>query len=160
MAILTTSGRTALAKALANETLHLAWGSGDAAWDETPELESIALTALVSEAGRRRSALVAYCVESETGDIIVPSGQFQSQLEPAPNLYVRFNFDFEDAATAEIREAAIFMGTVTNPSLPSGQLYFVPNEVVDPGTLVAIERFPVIYRSSAVRQSFEFVLTL
>ena len=33
MATLTHSGRAALAAALASQTLHFAWGTGDAAWE-------------------------------------------------------------------------------------------------------------------------------
>lgn len=160
MAILTTSGRTALAAALANETLHLAWGSGNPDWDENPVVESIDATALVNEIGRRKSSLVAFCVPDEEGDIIVPTGRFQSQVEPSNNLYLRFNFDFSDASSSIIREAAVFVGTEVIAGLPAGQFYFLPNQIDDPGTLVAIERFPAITRSGAVRQSFEFVLTL
>jgi hypothetical protein len=160
MAILTTSGRTALAAALANETLHLAWGSGNAAWDENPEVEPIDAIALVNEVGRRKASLVTFCVEDEAGDIIVPTGRFQSQAEPSNNLYLRFSFDFSDAENSIIREAAIFSGTVVQAGLPAGQFYFTPGQVTDPGTLIALERFPAITRSGAVRQSFEFVLTL
>lgn len=160
MAILTTSGRTALAIALANETLHLAWGSGDLAWDEEPVPEPVGDTALVAEVGRRASTVVQFCVPDEAGDIVVPTGRFQLQEEPSNNLYLRFNFDFTDAETSVIREAAIFMGTEKVPGLPPGQLYFVPSEIANPGTLIALERFPAIIRSGAVRQSFEFVLTL
>lgn len=160
MAILTTSGRTALAAALANETLHLAWGTGNPDWDDNPVVEPIDATALISEVGRRRASLVAFCVPDEEGDIIVPTGRFQSQTEPSNNLYLRFNFDFSDASSSIIREAGVFVGTEVIEGLPAGQFYFLPGQIADPGTLVAIERFPAITRSGAVRQSFEFVLTL
>ena len=160
MAILTISGRTALAEALSNEILHLAWGTGNADWDDTPVLESIDDTALVNEVGRRSATLVNYCVPDEAGDIIVPTGRFQSQAEPSNNLYLRFNFDFSDASNSIIREAAIFSRTQVVSGLPGGQFYFTPDQIADPGILVALERFPAIIRSGAVRQSFEFVLTL
>lgn len=36
MATLTHSGRAALAAALAAQTLHFAWGTGDPAWESAP----------------------------------------------------------------------------------------------------------------------------
>lgn len=160
MAILTLSGRAALAASLANEVLHLAWGSGNPDWDETPVPESVDDTALVSEVGRHVVTQMAFCAPDEAGDINVPTGRFQSQITPSNNLYLRFNFDFSDASNSVIREAAVFSGTQIIDGLPPGQIYFAPDQIADSGTLVAIERFPAITRSAAVRQSFEFVLTL
>jgi len=160
MAILTDSGRTALAMALANETLHMAWGTGSEDWDTEPEPEPANATGLVIEVGRRAVAVTQFCVEDPEGDIIVPTGRFQSQVAPSNNLYLKFNFDFTDAESSIIREAAIFMGTILKPNLPAGQLYFLPTDIESPGMLIAVERFPAVIRSGAVRQSFEFVLTL
>lgn len=160
MAILTTSGRTAIAVAIAAQPLHLAWGSGDAAWDETPVPEPIDATALVQEVGRRAVTLVQFCQPDPEGELVVPSGRFTISAEPTQHLYLRFNFDFADAAASLIREAGVFLGTQVQTGLPEGQRYFAPTDVADPGTLLALERFPKITRSSSVRQSFEFVLTL
>lgn len=160
MAILTTSGRTALAAAAVAQPLHLAWGTGSASWDATPVAEPVTATALVAEVGRRASTFVGYCTPSTTGDIIVPTGRFASSDTPTNNIYLRFNFDFSDAPTATIREAAVFMGTTTVSGLPAGQKYFLPAQIQSQGILLAIERFPKIVRSATVRQSFEFVLTI
>lgn len=160
MAILTTSGRVALAMSVANEAIHLAWGSGNPAWDDTPVAESITETALVAEVGRRIATSVRYCTPDAEGEIIVPNGRFTESATPTNHLFLRFNFDFTDAPTASIREIGIFIGTVVNTGLPPGQLYFLPAELQSPGTLLALERIPKITRSAAVRQSFEFVLTI
>lgn len=160
MAILTTSGRVALAMAVSNEPIHLAWGSGDPDWDATPVAESITETALVNEVGRRAATSVRYCEPDEAGEIIVPNGRFAESVAPTSHLFLRFNFDFADAPLASIREIGIFIGTTVVADLPPGQLYFLPADVVTPGTLLALERIPKITRSAAVRQSFEFVLTI
>lgn len=160
MAILTTSGRTALAIAVANESIHLAWGAGDPDWDTTPEAESIAATALVSEVGRRVATQVTYCTPDAEGEIIVPNGRFTVSGTPTNNLFLRFNFDFTDAPLASIREIGIFMGTTLVGGLPPGQTYFLPADLATPGILLALERIPKIIRSAAVRQAFEFVLTI
>lgn len=162
MAILTKSGRAAMAAAIANEPLHLAWGSGSPAWDTTPEPESTNATSLVSEIGRRTITQVQFVVPDSEGTIIVPTGRFNPSPNNAPtnHLYMRFNFDFGDAPAATIREVGVFVGTQVKPDLPIGQRYFTPADILQPGTLLALERVPKFDRSPAVRQNFETVITV
>lgn len=159
MAILTNSGRVAMAISVKAQPIHLAWGSGSAAWDTTPAPESIDSAALLAEIGRRKATYVAYCEPDEAGEIIVPTGKFTESLTPTKHLYMRFGFDFTDAPTSTIRELAVFVGTETDSALPIGQMYFEPADVVDPGTLLVIEHIQKFERSTSVRQTFEFVVT-
>lgn len=162
MAILTTSGRTALAQAVAAQPLHLAWGSGDAAWDTTPVAEPVSASALVAELGRRAASQVVFVTPDLAGSISVPNGRFSPVAagQKSNNLYMRFNFDYTDAATSSIREVAIYVGTVIKPEVGGGQTYFLPADLQDPGTLLGLQRPARIIRSGNTRQSFEFVLTL
>lgn len=160
MAILTLSGRAAMAAALKVQPIHLAWGEGDPAWDTTPAPETVDQTALVAEVGRRAATSVVYCEPDAEGEIIVPTGRFTEVAEPTNNLYMRFNFDFVDSPSASIREAAVFIGTQVIDGLPLGQLYFLPAEIDDPGIMLALERFSKFDRSPAIRQSFEYVITI
>lgn len=171
MAILTTSGRAAIAKAIASQALHFAWGTGLDEWGELQPPEDVAATSLVAEVGRRTATSVQYVVPDLNGEVIVPvfndtSGgsverRFSFSDDPTQHLYMRFNFDFSDASASNIRELAIFVGTVTKPGLPSGQKYFLPQDIEDPGTMLAVENLrEVIQRSPNSRQSFEFVLTV
>lgn len=167
MAILTTSGRTAMAIAIMAQPIHLAWGSGSPTWDVTPVAEDPSATALVAEVGRRAVTLAQYVTPDAAGSIIVPNGVFSPSVAPTNNIYCRFNFDFTDSPTATIREAGIFIGTTLIAGLPAGQTYFIPNDpnmsnqndVANPGTLMVLEHFPAFARSSSVRQSFEYVIT-
>ena len=159
MAILTNSGRIATAMSVKAQPIHLGWGSGDAAWDTTPQPESIDSTALLNEIGRRKASYVAYCEPDEAGAIIVPTGRFQETATPTKHLYMRFAFDFTDAPTSTIRELAVFVGTQAQAGLPIGQMYFEPGQVTDPGTLLVIEHIQKFERSASVRQTFEFVVT-
>lgn len=159
MAILTNSGRIAMAMSVKAQPIHMAWGSGSAAWDTTPVPESIEATGLLAEVGRRTATYVQYCQPNPSGSIIVPTGRFEETLTPTKHLYMRFAFDFTDAPAAVIRELAVFVGTQTKPSLPPGQMYFEPADVLNPGTLLLIERIQKFERSAAVRQTFEFVVT-
>lgn len=158
MAILTNSGRVAMAESVMARPIHLAWGSGSAAWDTTPVPETVNDTALVDEVGRRLVSQARYCTPDENGEIVVPTGRFTESATPTRHIYLRFNFDFTDAPTASIREVAVFVGTQTDPDLPPGQMYFEPADVVSPGTLLVIERTTKFDRSPSVRQSFEFVV--
>jgi hypothetical protein len=160
MAILTLSGRAAMAIAIKAQPIHLAWGSGDAAWDTVPVVETVDQIELIAEVGRRAATSVKFCVPDEAGEIIVPTGRFTEVTEPSNHLYMKFNFDFADSPSAEIREAGVFTGTQVIAGLPVGQTYFIPSEIQAPGILLALERFPKFSRSSAVRQSFEFVITI
>lgn len=160
MAILTTAGRIAMAMAIANEPIHLGWGSGDPAWDVTPEPEDIADTALVNEIGRRTITALEYCLPDVGGEIEVPNGRFTVSPTPTNYLYMRFRFDFADASSSTIREIGIFMNTAIGSGLPPGQMYFLPEEIQDSGRLLAVERIPALIRSASVRETFEFVLTI
>lgn len=171
MAILTQAGRTAIAKSIAEQPLHFAWGTGAASWATDTPAEDVSAQALINEVGRRLATSVQYVVPDAEGDVIVPvlsdaNGnsvvkRFRLVDYPTPNLYMRFNYEFGDAPNSVIRELAVFVGTQVVAGLPIGQRYFVPAEVADPGLMLTVENLtePII-RSATARQSFEFVLTI
>lgn len=160
MAVLTTVGRAALAAAVKARPLHLAWGTGDPAWDANPIPELLSATELVNELGRVAATAVGYATPDENGEILVPTGKFTASLTPTNYLHLRYDFGFTDAPDDDIREAGLFMDSEIIDGLPAGQRYFLPAEVADPGTLLALEYFPAVVRSALVRQSFEFVLVI
>jgi hypothetical protein len=171
MAILTTSGRTAIAQSIAAQPIHFAWGSGNASWDTTHVAENLAATGLANEIGRRVATQIRYVNPDDAGDVVVPvfndaSGnsivkRFAFSVTPTPDLYMQFNFDFSDAPVSTIREVAIFVGTQVKSGLPAGQKYFIPAEIDNQGTMLALENLiEHIQRSPNSRQSFEFVLTI
>lgn len=173
IATVTHSGRAALIAALIRQPLHLAWGTGDPAWeDEGAELPSLVYsTALVNEIGRRVPSLVGFALPDEEGDIIVAKGlrpdgtvekaRYKRSEEPTPYLYVQVLYDFEEASQSVIREIALFMDTVTNPDLPPGKRYFLPGDIADPGTVVAAQIFkPGFTRSPSIQQGINFVMPL
>jgi len=158
-AVLTTSGRIAIATAIKARTAHLAWGSGDAAWGNTPPEPAGSASALVAEVARRKANQVDYCVADAAGAISVPEGKFSVTTTPTNNLYFRFHFEFEDAVGSTIREMAIFLDTVAAAGVPAGQFYLLPAQVANPGTLLVIERRAPIVRQITTRQLFEYVVT-
>lgn len=169
MAILTQSGRAAMAAAVAVRPIHLAWGTGDPAWDDEPEPEHTAATALTNEIGRRAITLWQFVQPDENGAIVTTdtdNPDIKQAFSPSPgnaptnHLYMLFNFDFDDASAATIREIGVFLNTEVDEALPPGQKYFTPDQITDPGILLELEHLPAFNRAPSVRQTFELVLTV
>lgn len=158
MAVLQNSGRIALARAIASQSIHLAWGRGDPDWDEAHEPEPTNATELVDEVGRRLATQVAYVVPDPVGAIETVSGKYTLSVEPTNWVYVSVRFDYGDAEGETLRELAIFIGSEPVGGLPPGQRYFTPAQVADLGDLYCLERIPAFTRNGAVRQVFDYVL--
>jgi hypothetical protein len=157
MSILTKSGRVAIAEALAARPLHVAWGSGDGSWT-TPPSEDNEATSLISEIGRRVATVIGFVEPDDGGSIILPTGTFEPSVTPTNCLYVRCEFAFADAPSSVIREVAVFAGTEIQVGLPPGQDYFVPSELDTPGRLLHLQNIAPIFRSPAIRETFEIVI--
>lgn len=159
MAVLQDPGRIALARAIAAQPIHLAWGRGLPVWDALPEPEPTNATALIDEIGRRAVTQVGYVLPDEDGEIELPSGvRYTAAAEPTQWVYIRFAFNYQDAEGETIREMAVFLGTQPIAGLPAGQRYFTPAQLASPGDIYALERMTAFPRSGAVRQVFEYVL--
>lgn len=158
MPILTNSGRVVIAESIAARPIHLAWGSGDGAWI-TPPSENLAAVSLQNEVGRRTASEVGYVVPNEAGEIITPTGRFSRSLTPTNHLLVVTNFEFADSSSSVIREIAVFVGSTMIGGLPGGQEYFLPAQVATPGRMLHIENIAPIFRSPAIRENFEVVVT-
>ena len=169
MAILTKSGRSAIAQSIKNQQIHLAWGEGSESLEKTAESvesplsdnlsEDILATGLVKETGRRLADEVLFVEGDDDGNLITPTGRFREVDYPTNNLYLRFTFDFCDASNKTIRELGVFIGTKTKSDLPNGQRYFEINEITDPGILLLLEKTVPLIRTAATRESFSFVIT-
>ncbi len=172
-ATLTTIGRAAIAQAIKANALYLAWGEGLPEWDnpETSPPSLLTATALVAEVGRRIPTTVAFVKPADDGNIIVPTtysvagniseDRYRIAGSMTPHLYIKTQFNFEDAATATIREIGLFMGGSPKATVPPGQRYFLPSELADPGFLLAAQIIqPGAPRSAATRETIDFVMTL
>jgi hypothetical protein len=160
MATLVTTGRAGLAASVAARDIYLGVGGGDPTWDAngTPA-EDINTAALMAPVGYRKAAQVSFVVPDAAGSISLPTGRYEVSATQTNFLYLRFTLDFENVNTATIRETGIFLDTVTDPALPSGQMFFLPAEVTEDGTLYLLEHVAAIIRTPATRETFEFVLT-
>nr|WP_250778424.1 hypothetical protein [Wolbachia pipientis] len=52
-----------------------------------------------------------FCTGDENGELLTPSGRFRSSNVPTNNLFLKFTFDFTDAANQVIRELGVMVGT-------------------------------------------------
>ncbi|MDA1840337.1 hypothetical protein PDJ96_27040, partial [Bacillus cereus group sp. BY17LC] len=119
MAVLQQAGRIALAKAVAAQTIHIAWGRGLPAWDAAPEPEPITANALVDEIGRRLVTEVRFARPDDNGEIELPSGARYSVSDtPTTFVYLRAAFGFDDAKGEDVREMGVFFGTQVATDVP------------------------------------------
>lgn len=158
MPILTNSGRVAIAESIKAQPIHVAWGSGDGDWLEPP-VENIDATALLNELGRLVATSVEFVTPDEAGNISVPGGTFAVSATPTEHLLITANFEFSNAPSAVIREMGVFTGTEIVGGLPAGQTYFLPAQISDAGRMLHVENFAPIYRSPAIRESFQIVIS-
>ncbi|APR99016.1 hypothetical protein [Wolbachia endosymbiont of Folsomia candida] len=121
--------------------------------------EPITSAKLLSELGRRTADEVLFCTGDENGELITPSGRFHPSNVPTNNLYLKFTFDFTDAANQVIRELGVMVGTRVKKELPEGQRYFEPQDIEDQGILLVLEHTVPLIRTAATRETFSFVVT-
>lgn len=160
MAILTLSGRSAIASIIKTEPLYLAWGTGDAGWDTTPVAPTINDDDLEAELGRRKVESVSFCEADAGGTIAFPNGEkYSTTTDPTGLLYIRVVFAFDDEPAATIRETALFQGTVPATGHES-DLYLTAANVQTKGLLMTLDRIPKIVRSASNREIFELILTV
>ncbi|MDU8921427.1 MULTISPECIES: hypothetical protein [unclassified Wolbachia] len=128
-------------------------------YSESTPPEPINSIKLLNELGRRTADEVLFCAGDENGELITPSGRFRPSNVPTNNLYLKFTFDFTDAANQVIRELGVMVGTKVKEELPIGQRYFEPQDIEDPGILLVLEHTVPLIRTSATRETFSFVVT-
>ncbi len=125
--------------------------------DTPPEL--ITSATLIKEVGRRVVDEVLFCTGDENGELLTPTGRFKPSNVPTNNLYLKFTFDFTDAANQVIRELGVMVGTKVKEGLPTGQRYFELQDIEDHGILLILEHTVPLIRTSATRETFSFVVT-
>lgn len=171
LSTITNTGRAAMAKAIAARPLYLAWGSGDPARDAMKKEELPSLVdaeALTNELGRRKPSVIRFCTPDDAGGIVIPvasteegvlqTARYSLSDTPTPYLYIRADYDFENAANAVIREIGLFMDCQPKKGCPAGQFYFTPDEFEDRGMMFCGQILDKpMNRSVSVRQSVEFV---
>ncbi|WP_341817595.1 hypothetical protein [Wolbachia endosymbiont (group A) of Pherbina coryleti] len=128
-------------------------------YSESTPPELITSEKLLNELGRRTADEVLFCTGDENGELITPSGRFRPSNVPTNNLYLKFTFDFTNAANQVIRELGVMVGTKVKEELPEGQRYFEPKDIEDHGILLILEHTVPLIRTAATRETFSFVVT-
>ncbi|WP_425383794.1 hypothetical protein [Wolbachia endosymbiont (group A) of Scoparia ambigualis] len=128
-------------------------------YSESTPPELITSEKLLNELGRRTADEVLFCTGDENGELITPSGRFRPSNVPTNNLYLKFTFDFTNAANQVIRELGVMVGTKVKEELPEGQRYFEPKDVENLGILLVLEHTVPLIRTAATRETFSFVVT-
>lgn len=159
MAVLQQAGRIALAKAVAAQTIHIAWGRGLPTWDDAPDPEPVNASALVDEIGRRLVTEVLFVKPDVQGDIELPSGaRYSLSAEPTTYLLLRATFGYTDGEGEYLREMGVFFGTQLLPDVPPGTRWVQPAQLASAGEIYTLERRTAGYRSGATRQVEEIIL--
>lgn len=158
MAILTESGRTSVAYYLSLQNIHMAWGNGNASWDDEPERNDPSDTALVSEVGRLKATRVQFVNPDPAGAIELPEGRFTLSVDPTKYLYLEFDFSYQHAIGEVIREASVFLGTTLKEGVSPSTAYLTPLQIENQGRMLVAERFGKFTRQANVRQKFSYVI--
>ncbi len=159
MAILTKSGREAMAKAVGKQPIFMGWGKGGPEWNKAMPSESVNATGLIDAVGYRRASEIKFCKPDQKGAIIIPSGRFAVSEATTNHLYLKFVFDFDDAKGKTIQEIGVFIATKAKEGLPEGQFYFLPDQIENKGDLLLLEHRKPLHREIGVRETFEFVVS-
>lgn len=156
--ILVDAGRTALTNILHEQSLILAIGAGDPAWDAlwgggSPPDATSGVSALTDLIGVVKPLSKQFVTPDSEGEISISDGvdvqKYTASVDPTRFLFVRWRLDFGDAPTATIRELAVYFNTTFDAGIPSGQSYVEDTgaNITDIGDIFGAERMPPISRT-------------
>ena len=139
MSIITNAGRAAIAAAILAQPIHLALGDGAPGWaDATPPLD-YDTAKLTKEVGRKALHRGLYVYPDNNGEIILPDNKrYKATITPTRHLYLQFLFDYNEGASATIREVGILIGTKAKSGVPPTQTFLLPTDIDSPGTLLLL----------------------
>jgi hypothetical protein len=158
---MTESGRAALALAVKNQTIHLAWGTGDSDWDDGMPAPDTNATALENEIGRVYAYAALFVRPDEEGEIILPdNNRYSISATPTRHLYLNFKFGFSDGVGSSIREMGVFIGAAVKSTVPPGTSYLVPDDLESPGILFQLEHREALLRKASERVEMQWVISL
>ena len=175
MGVLTNAGRAAMVRAVKEQSIYLALGTGDNEWGDTPPLEDVESTGLINEIGRRALARSLYVTpDDENGTLEVPTSvttdtngtvnvttqKYSVSETPTRHLYLEFALDFADAANITIRELGVYIGCRLRADVEPGRLFFTRSDFSDEGLLFQIENREPLLRKPDTRDTFTWVISI
>ncbi len=117
------------------------------------------ITSLLKELGRRIPLLKQYVTPDENGDIVANGATWSVSETPTRHLYLMFKFEATEAVDKVIYQIGLFTNPVLSSSVLPGQQYFIPSDLVDPGSIYLVDNVEPFSRPAGKREIFEFVLT-
>lgn len=175
MGVLTDIGRAAMAKAIKEQSMFLALGTGSPDWGDVPPKENTGATALVNEIGRRALTRCLYVLpDEENGTIEVPANvtggedgeavvevqKYSVSETPTRYLYVEFKLDFADAAGVTVREFGVYIGSKLKDDVPQGKMFFPAGDFAEDGLLFQLENREPMLRKPQTRETFMWVMSV
>lgn len=164
--VMTEAGHIAIAAAMKNMSFYLGvgglpddypnkWAVTD---KEIPPFDPNS-TELILPFGYKKAQRVVYVVEDNiNGSIVFEDKRYSESQEPTSHLYIEFLLDTDEVVDKVIYQLGLFINLQPNPSLPPGQLFFTPDQVVDTGILYIGENVKPIYKQSGVKEIYSLVL--
>jgi hypothetical protein len=138
----------------------LAWGTlaDDMKWAGDPITEDINSQELFEEVGRIKNLVKEYVVLDSNGIIEIDNLKWTISNTRTKYIYLKFTFDQNHNSTDEIFQLGIFTDTVPSAGFEN-ENYLQPSNIDDIGNLLELENQPILYRNSATRETYEFVIT-
>jgi len=158
--VLTEIGHVTLAEAMFAKDYWLAWSDvpDGSEWAGTPPAEDTSAINLLSEVGRIKNLVKEYVVLDEAGIIEVDNLKWTVSGIRTKYIYLKFTFDQTHNSTDEIYQLGLFTDVVPSPGFETEE-YIQPVNLDDEGNLILVENQPVLYRNSATRETYEYVIT-
>jgi len=130
-----------------------AWGSGDPAWDVTPDDDTTGETALTTPLGIFPGVLT-FITPHVAGTITMSDGtRWNTSVSETPYMLVEAPYAATDEPTAAIREVGLYIGA----DAPAGS-YVEIADVVDLGQLEALDRITIVGRSPVTSGKVRFLI--
>jgi len=158
--VLTEVGHTTLSETMFPKEFFLAWGDlplGEE-WDRVPPTEDVNATELIAEVGRVKYLAKEYVVADTTGVLDVDGIKWSISTNPTKYIYLKFQFDQTMNSDSAIFQLGLFTDVVPVAG-KEAETYLLPADIDDIGNIVLIENQAVVYRNSATKEVFEFVIT-
>lgn len=158
--VLVETGHIKLAKEMFDEDFRLAWGSLPTGtdWGNNPDPEDLESTELILEVGRIVSQVKEYVVQDVNGVLLIDGIKWSVSVEPTKFVYLKFVFEQDMNSSDAIYQLGLFTNTIPSTGHESDD-YLQPVNIDNIGEIVLLENQPVVYRNSATREIFEYVIT-
>lgn len=158
--ILVETGHTKLAEEMYDEDFRLGWGSlpSGTGWADAPDPEDLGSTELILEVGRIIAQVKEYVLPDNNGVIDIDGVKWTISGVPTKFVYLKFVFEQEMNSSDSIYQLGVFTNTVPSPG-SEAEPYLQPSNIDNTGKLLLLENQPVVFRNSATREIFEYVIT-